>query len=83
MRLDRGAGETVPANLETAVAGHFGAKDAGSVAQAGSVPRERSAGKNINISYCCNLSVKSLKTHFVKVKYSKERAAVSFPEGVC
>ena len=46
MRLDRGAGETVPANLETAVAGHSGAKDAGSVAQAGSVPRERSAGKN-------------------------------------
>ena len=45
MRLDRGAGETVPANLETAVAGHSGAKDAGSVAQAGSVPRERSAGK--------------------------------------
>ena len=45
VRLDRGAGETVPANLETAVAGHSGAKDAGSVAQAGSVPRERSAGK--------------------------------------
>ena len=79
MRLDRGAGETVPANLETAVAGHSGAKDAGSVAQAGSVTREKSAGKNNNISYC-NLSVKSLKTHFVKVKHSKG-GAVSFPEG--
>ena len=81
MRLDRGAGETVTANLETAVAGHSGAKDAGSVAQAGSVPRERSAGKNTNISYC-NLNVKLLKTHFVMVKNSKG-GAVSFPEGVC
>ena len=73
MRLDRGAGETVPANLETAVAGHSGAKDAGSVARAGSVPRERSGGKkNNNISYC-NLNVKSLKTHLVKVKNSVKK----------
>ena len=46
VRKDRGAGETTLANLEIAVAGHSGAKDAGSVAQAESVPRERSAGKN-------------------------------------
>ena len=46
--MDRGAGVTALANLETAVAGHSGAKDAGSVAQAGSVPQERSAGTKSN-----------------------------------